>query len=101
MDPSLKELAGVIRERYPDRLKQILFFGSRVRGDASAESDCDCILIFREVSQDLKRDVDKLAAGLLVDRGLVLSCIVLSENDLERLQYEPFLQNARREGIAA
>lgn len=101
MDPLLKELAVVFRERYRDQLKQILFFGSRVRGDASPESDYDCLLVFLQSSDELKRDVDHLAAGLLVDRGLVLSCVVLSESDLERLRYEPFLQNARREGIAA
>lgn len=101
MDPVLKELAQVFRGRYRDRLTQVLFFGSRARGDASLESDYDCLLVFRRVSEDLKRDVDRLTAVLLVDRGLVLSCVVLSEDDLERFRYEPFLQNARREGIAA
>ena len=101
MDPQFKQIADLLRARYGARLHQVLFFGSRARGDASAESDYDCILVFDQVTSSLKSDLDHLAAQWLLERGMVLAWVAISENDLERLRYEPFLQNARREGIAA
>lgn len=101
MDPQLKQLADVLRARYGAQLRQVLFFGSRARGDASAESDYDCLLVFDRVTATLKADLNRLAAQWLLERGIVLGWVAISEADLERLRYEPFLQNARREGIAA
>jgi len=101
MDSNLKELAEILRARHRKELKQILFFGSRIRGDASKESDYDCLLVFKEVTPSLKKDLNALSAEWLLERGIVFSWVAVSESDLERLRYEPFLQNARREGLAA
>lgn len=99
--PELHELADILRERFKDEIREILFFGSRVRGDYSPESDYDCLLIFQEVTPVLKDKLDRLTAAWLLDRGIVFSWVAISVADLDRLRFEPFLQNARREGIAA
>lgn len=101
MDPQLKQLAEALRVRYGARLRQICFFGSRARGDASQESDYDCLTVFDRVDALLKQDLDRLAAQWLLERGIVFSWVAVSEADLENLRYEPFLQNARHEGITA
>ena len=101
MNPELARLAEELRARYGKEICQILFFGSQARGDASPESDYDCLLICKQVTSQLKRDLDRLAAEWLLKRGIVFSWFAVSESDLDRLRYEPFLQNARREGIAA
>lgn len=99
--PDLKELAQALRSRYGSSLRQILFFGSRARGDATPESDYDCLLVFDQVNPMLKSDLEQLAGQWLLELGIVFSWVAVSEDDLERLRYEPFLCNARREGIAA
>ena len=101
MPPDLDRLAKLLRQRYGAQLKRIIFFGSRARGEAAAESDYDCLLIFQQVTPELNRDLNRLTGEWLVQEGVVFSYVVLSEADLDRLRYEPFLQNARREGIAA
>jgi len=100
-DPELIKIAAVLRIKYGKELSEILFFGSRARGDYSEESDYDCLLVFREVNEPLKRDLDQLAAKWLLERGIVFSWVAVSKADLTRFRYEPFLQNARREGIPA
>ena len=100
MDSELKRLAEALRARYGNEISQILFFGSRARGEASAESDYDCLLVFKKFTSHLKNDLHRLAAEWLLERGIVFSWVAVSELDLERFRYEPFLQNARREGIS-
>jgi len=51
------------------------------------------------VTPHLKKELDRLSADWLLKRGIVFSWVAVSEADLERLRYEPFLQNARREGL--
>ena len=97
----LRELAGILRAKYGAELQQILFFGSQARGDASIESDYDCLLIFEKVTPSLRKSLDQLSAEWLLKRGIVFSWVALNKEDLERLRYEPFLQNVRKEGIAA
>lgn len=101
VDPELKRIAEELRQRYSGEIRRILFFGSRTRGDASSESDYDCLLIFRQVTPALKQDLNQLSAQWLLKRGMVFSWVAVSESDLEHLRYEPFLQNAQREGISA
>lgn len=99
--PTFDQLAGLLRARYRNRIRQILFFGSRVRGDYSPESDYDCLIVFQSVTPSLKQDLHRLASEWLLELGIVFSWVAVSETDLEVLRFEPFLQNARREGVAA
>ena len=101
MNTQLTQLADELRARYGAPLRQVLFFGSQARGEATAESDYDCLLVFDTVTTALKRDLDALAAQWLLERGIVFAWVAVSTADLERFRYEPFLQNAQREGIAA
>ena len=101
MDSKLKEIASLLRAQFGSCLGRILFFGSRARGDASPESDLDCLLVFDEVTPQVKEQLERLSSKWLLERGIVFAWVAVSHADLERLRYEPFLQNAQREGIAA
>ncbi len=93
------ELAQELRRQFPKNLKQVIVFGSRARGDAARESDWDCLLIFDHVTPSIKMQLDRLAGQQLLEKELVLSCIPISEADLPRLSLEPFVLNARKEGL--
>ena len=101
MDVRLNEIAGLLRDQFGNHLERILFFGSRARGDASPESDLDCLLVFDEVTSKVKEQLDQLSSKWLLEQGIVFAWVAVSDADLKRFRYEPFLQNAQREGIAA
>lgn len=95
----LHQLAEELKNHFQDRLKRLVVFGSQARGEASPESDYDCLLIFEEVTPTIKTQLEELAGQYLLSYGLVLSCIPLTEADLQRLRFEPFLINAQKEGL--
>ena len=101
MDAHLDEMASLLRGQFRNHLERIIFFGSRARGDASPESDFDSLLVFDEVTPVIKEQLNQLSSKWLLEKGIVFAWVALSAADLKRLRYEPFLQNAQREGVAA
>jgi predicted nucleotidyltransferase len=88
-----------IRRRLGARLKQVILFGSRARGDDVPDSDYDCLVILDEVSRAVKDAIDEVAGEVLYQYNIVLSIFPISEkNHYERI-YDPFLMNIRQEGI--
>ncbi|HWP47204.1 MAG TPA: nucleotidyltransferase domain-containing protein [Candidatus Limnocylindrales bacterium] len=64
-----------IRKPVGDRLKQVILFGSRARGDHAPDSDYDCLVVLDEVSPEVKNSIDEIAGEFLyrynkADRGL-------------------------------
>src|ERR1019366_4013815 len=54
-DPILVQVRSALNQLYGDRIERVVLFGSRARGDAREDSDCD-IAVF-------PRDVTDMAAG--------------------------------------
>lgn len=98
-DAVLESFLLQLRSRFGTRLKRTILFGSRARGEASAESDYDCLLIFSEIFPRDRQEVDELSATALIENGALFSTFLLEEGDLERLRFEPFIMNAQREGV--
>lgn len=96
---TLVQLAEELKRHFPGQLKQVVIFGSRARGDASADSDYDCLLVFDQVTRNIKEELEQLTGRYLLEQGVVLSCIPLTERDLQRFRFEPFLINAQHEGF--
>lgn len=72
-DPILQRLRAALNEMYGARLERVVLFGSRARGDASADSDYDLAVFLNDLEEgDLTsrwRELDRLA-GL---RSAILS----------------------------
>ena len=105
MKPSIKdEVLGYfvkeMRERLGTHLKQIILFGSRARGDETAESDYDCLVVVEEASRDIKDIIDELAGAALYKHGAVFSIFPMPEKKLNLQKYNPFYINVAKEGVA-
>jgi uncharacterized protein len=82
------------------RLKKVILFGSRARGDADEDSDYD-VLVLLENRMNADNDVlaDIAVSGLL-EFEAVLSLFPFPSDSLERYPFEPMFINIRKEGIA-
>jgi uncharacterized protein (UPF0332 family)/predicted nucleotidyltransferase len=88
-----------IRNQLDDRLKQVILFGSRARGDHTPDSDYDCLVVLDEISPEVKDIIDEIAGELLYRYNTVFSIFPISEKKYRQQTYDPLLMNVRREGI--
>ncbi|OGB89751.1 hypothetical protein A2625_06540 [candidate division WOR-1 bacterium RIFCSPHIGHO2_01_FULL_53_15] len=87
-----------LKKDFKNKVKKILLFGSRARGDAAVDSDYDLLLVMDEVSPIVKKQINRLEGEMLFNYNAVFSAFPFTLKELERRQYEPFLMNAQKEG---
>jgi predicted nucleotidyltransferase len=98
-DDKLKIFTYELKKYLSSRLKKIILFGSRARGEHSQESDYNFMLILDKVTTEDKEFVDKLESKMLLSHFVLFSTFLLDENELISRRYEPFVMNIKREGI--
>lgn len=99
-DPVLRFFATAVRRAVGSRLKEMILFGSRARGDAIAESDYDLLVIMDRVDPDIVNGIDRISGEALLKYSAVISAFPISEEDRAKRKYSPLLINAAREGVA-
>ena len=99
-DERLAALLAALRRRFSRRLRKVLLFGSRARGEAALDSDYDLLVVLDRVTAADRETVLELEAEELLERGAVFSTFLFSPAELRRRRGEPFLINAQREGVA-
>ena len=102
-----RQLVEEFKRRLPpevrEHLRQMILFGSRVRGDASHDSDLDLVALVDIKTPELEQVLDETAYNLMWDHDFhpVISLKVFSE-DRFRNAFErglSFYRNVMREGI--
>ncbi|MBN1672512.1 MAG: hypothetical protein JXR37_15835 [Kiritimatiellae bacterium] len=106
MSAEHQDIIGICRQLMTElkpavHVVRIYAYRSRVREDHTEESDLDLIVELHAVSSAAKRGVRDAAWRLSLDRGFVISAIVVSEDEFERgpLGRSPFAENVRRHGV--
>jgi predicted nucleotidyltransferase len=101
-DPILARLKHDLEAMYGPRLKQLLLYGSRARGDFRDDSDYD-VLVVLEGPLDWRPEMERLA-GLSTRIGIetagkaILSLKSVTPDDLQKRT--GFMHNVRNEAIA-
>jgi type III restriction enzyme len=96
---ALGELAVGLRSAYGERLKDLVLYGSRARGDAEWDSDVD-VLVVLDRFDDFWAEFDRIndvACDLFLKHGVLLSAV---PTDLDEFSHstKPLFVNARRDG---
>ena len=103
--PDVQEALGEARRRlqaiYGDRLRRVILYGSRARGDATETSDVDLLVVLDGPIDDRYQEIKRagtLWGELLSKYGLSFSVKPYAEEDYRDLR-RPFMQNVHEEGI--
>jgi predicted nucleotidyltransferase len=93
------ELAKVFARTLKDTTaERIILYGSVARGDDTAESDVD-ILVLSKDKRATRKQAIKRAIDVLLDTGTYISVKVLTPGEYEQLQDTHFMRQIRKEGI--
>lgn len=98
-DPLLSRLKDELQKLYGERLKQVLLYGSRARGDHREDSDYDVLVVLQSPFDwwEEQRSLSRLSDRLLVETWAELSLQPVSEEGLQRRT--GFMHNVRKEAV--
>jgi predicted nucleotidyltransferase len=68
-----------IRSRFTDRVRAVILFGSKARGDADAESDIDLLVLVDAENSQFRSELWRIASDVSLDYNVVLSPRVFGE----------------------
>jgi predicted nucleotidyltransferase len=84
VDETLRTFVAGLRRQFGQRLVSIRLFGSYARGNATADSDVDCLVLLNHVDRTDDLAITDLAADLVWQMaGVVISPLTMSAADFE------------------
>ena len=97
----LDRFAARVHERLPDA--RIWAFGSRVRGDATWDSDFDVFIVLEEVDQRSDRWIREIAWEVGFENDRVITTVLLDKEQFEHgpMSESTLVVNILREGLSA
>ena len=98
-NPILAKFRGALNEMYGERIERVLLYGSRARGDASADSDYDIAVFLKDLS-DRWTEADKIAVAttdILRETGAVIHAMLYPAGAYR--DNTPLMYEIRREGL--
>jgi len=100
---SINQIAYELIKKLKSRVSvtRIYAYGSQVRGEARPGSDLDFLVQVKEVNSSVKRCVRDAAWELSLEQEVVISVVVMSEEDFHNdpISVSGLVQNIKQEGI--
>ncbi|MGZ9132963.1 MAG: nucleotidyltransferase domain-containing protein [Nitrospira sp.] len=99
--PIIEEFKRRVELRFPGELVRLVIFGSKVREEATSESDVDLLAVIQSDNWRLGDEIRSVGYALELEQGVVLSIQVISRNHYERLRINgtQFFHVLEQEGV--
>ena len=96
----INRLKVYLVDKYGDRIKDVILYGSHARGESTEDSDIDILILVDDSlnHSEVRESVGDLLFDILLESGELISVVVLPESFFKKYDY-PFMLNVRREGI--
>ncbi len=98
-DPIAREYSRKVRAALGPRVRDIILFGSRARGDNKEWSDYDMLLVVDKRDKALREIVSGIEVGILDVYDCLVGSIVYEADEWERKKKSPLGMNIGREGV--
>lgn len=92
---------GQLHQRYPERVLNIVLFGSKARGDSQPWSDIDILIVADSEDWRFQHAISTLAARVSLEYDVVIGPRVIGQARWERMKRHQFslYRNVISEGI--
>jgi len=96
----LKEIKRYLKERYGEKIRKVILYGSYARGEATEDSDVDVMVVISDDlnTRDVERYIDPFVADILLEKKELVSVIVVKESVYENEESD-IIMNVHREGV--
>jgi len=98
---ALKAISKQLQQKFGDRIVCIYAFGSRVRGDFSASSDFDVLIVVKDKNPKIEYAIVSEIVDIEMQYNLSFTPLIKDEKAfaLEKKYNTPFYTNIIQEGI--
>jgi predicted nucleotidyltransferase len=106
MDETVKELVSQVKEHliglYGGKIKQVIMYGSYVRGAATEDSDIDVLIVVDDALDpfEVRKSLSDILFDIILEKGELISVIAIPEHLFNNYN-SPFLLNVKEEGVVA
>jgi predicted nucleotidyltransferase len=85
---------------YEGKIKQVILYGSHVRGQATKDSDVDVLVVVDDSLNpfEVRRSLGDIILDILLEEEELVSVIVVPEHFFKNYN-SPFLLNVKDEGV--
>jgi uncharacterized protein len=97
-DAIAEEYSRKVRAALGERIRDIILFGSRARGDFKVFSDYDMLLVVDKRDKSLLNAVVDIEVGILDTYDQLVGSIVFEPEEWERKKQSPLGMNIRKDG---
>lgn len=98
-DKVIKLLAATLKEKLGERIKEVILFGSRARGDYEPESDYDVMVLVERKDKELAEAIESITWQINWDYEASITVFIYEQNIFQQEKYEPLFINVKREGL--
>jgi predicted nucleotidyltransferase len=98
---AILEFSKRLREKFGPSIKEIILFGSKVKGRSEKDSDIDILIVLDSLSWEIKRGISELAAEENIKHNVVITTIRYDIETWENpvIKVSPFAMSVKNEGI--
>jgi len=96
---TLQEIKEAVHRITPDA--EVVFFGSRARGEVASESDWDILILADNVTYELKDEISGTLYDIELEREIIINPLILDRWEWTSglFSHHPIHRNVEREGV--
>jgi predicted nucleotidyltransferase len=77
---AVNAFVAVLHREYPERVHDVILYGSKARGDSHPDSDIDLLVIVDDDDWRLSHAISTLAARISLNHDVLLGPLVIGQN---------------------